>query len=762
MVNRFRSPLSAGVSAAAAGSLLLGAAGGAAAAPEPSGGSDGASSQDSALARQAERIDRAPVAAATGDGVHVGWRLLGDDPQDLAFHVYRDGERITEEPLTEATSLQDPDGAAGATYRVSTVVDGVERWATEEFSTWGGQTRDIPLQKPEGGTTPDGVDYSYTANDTSIGDVDGDGEYEFIVKWYPTNAKDNAHSGYTGSVMLDAYEMDGTQLWRIDLGKNIRAGAHYTQFQVFDYDGDGRSEVMAKTADGTVDGTGGAIGDPEADHRNSEGRVLEGPEYLTVFDGETGAAVDTVDYVPPRGDLENWGDDYGNRSDRFLAGTAYLDGQSPSAVFARGYYTRAVIWAVDFDGEELSSRWVFDSDEAGDEYEGQGNHSLSVNDVDGDGKDEIVYGSMTLDDDGSALYNTGLGHGDAQHVSDFDPSRPGQEVFSAHEDIGASGGRGATLRDAATGEILWDIPGETDTGRAAMGDIDPRHPGAEGWAVGGDASWDSRTGQLKSASGELISETIPAANFLTWWDGDLLREITDHDYDAESGTGVPTISTWNYEEETEEELYRAEGTLSNNGTKGNVAVQADLLGDWREEIVTRTEDSTALRIATTVIPTEHRLRTPMSDSQYRLSIAWQNTAYNQPPHTSYFLGEGMEQPPAPRLDYTAEAPEFEDVPDAADGAPGPVTVDVEDAEVGKLRVEATIAEGEVNGTRFALIVDGEERATAQVEDRTPRDQDVKLEADDVGPGQHEVQVVASNDAGETASEAVTVTVPADD
>jgi len=607
--------------------------------------------------RQAERIDRSPVAVATGDGVYVGWRMLGDDPEAIGFHVYRDGERITDRPITGSTNLVDPDGTASSTYRVSAVVGGssVERWATDTFTVWDGQTLDVPLDKPADGTTPDGKAYSYRANDASVGDVDGDGQYEIVLKWDPTNSQDNSKGGYTGNVYVDAYELDGTRLWRVDLGRNIRAGAHYTQLQVFDYDGDGRAEVMAKTADGTVDGAGTVIGDAGADHRNASGYVLSGPEFLTVFDGRTGAAIDTVDYTPPRGTVTDWGDGYGNRVDRFLAGTAYLDGEHPSAIFSRGYYTRAVIAAYDFDGEHLSQRWVFDSDVAGEQYEGQGNHNLSVADVDGDAKDEIVFGSMTIDDDGTALYNTGLGHGDALHVGDFDPSRPGLEVFAAHESMSASGGRGATFRDAATGEVLWSIPAIKDTGRAAMGDIDPRYAGAEGWAVGGDAAWNSPRGQLMSASGELIGENIPAANFLTYWDGDLLAEIGNHDFDDTTRTGVPTISKWDDEKGEEVEIYRATGTLSNNDTKGTPALQADLFGDWREEVVTRTEDSTALRIATTVDPTEHRLRTLMSDPVYRLGVAWQNTAYNQPPHTSYFLGEGMAQPAAPALAYTTPA-----------------------------------------------------------------------------------------------------------
>ncbi|WP_345710969.1 PxKF domain-containing protein [Kineococcus glutinatus] len=608
------------------------------------------------LKRQAERLDRAPVAVAGTTGVYVGWRLLGQDPQDLPFHVYRDGRRITAQPLTGATNLQDAGGSAASTYRISTVVGGVERWATEEFGVWDQQTLDVPLQRPAGGTTPSGQAYTYNANDASLGDVDGDGQYEIVLKWDPSNSRDNSQAGYTGNVYLDALELDGTRLWRIDMGRNIRAGAHYTQFQVFDYDGNGRAEVVAKTADGTVDGAGTVIGDPAADWRNSGGYVLSGPEYLTVFDGASGAAVDTVDYVPPRGDVAAWGDAYGNRVDRFLAGTAYLDGEHPSVVMARGYYTRTVVSAWDFDGENLTSRWVFDSDEAGDEYAHQGNHNLSVADVDGDQKDEIVYGSITLDDDGGVLHNTGLGHGDALHVSDFDPSRPGLEVFAAHEAMAASGNRGATYRDAETGEILWSIPATRDTGRAAMGDIDPTHPGAEGWAVGGDAAWNSPVGQLVAADGTLIGTAIPAANFLTWWDGDLLREIGDHDWNTTTSTGVPTISKWNWQTDRAEEVYRATGTLSNNSTKGNPSLQADLFGDWREELITRTEDSSALRIATTTDLTDVRLRTLMSDPTYRLGVAWQNTGYNQPPHTSYFLGEGMTTPPAPSIALTGTDP----------------------------------------------------------------------------------------------------------
>ncbi|GGF38452.1 hypothetical protein GCM10010922_12230 [Microbacterium sorbitolivorans] len=631
------------------------------------------------LERQTEYLDRAPVAVHADNGVLVSWRMLGSDPDDIAFHVYRDGEKITDEPVTGSTNLLDEAGSDGSVYTVTQVLDGSEYTATGDFGVQAGDYLSVPLDKPADGYTKDGQPFTYSANDTSVGDIDGDGTYELFVKWDPSNAKDNSQAGYTGNVLLDAYRLDGTRLWRIDLGRNIRAGAHYTQFQVFDYDGNGKAEVIMKTADGTIDGAGTPIGNASADHRNSSGYVLQGPEFLTVFDGATGAAIDTIDYNPPRGDVGAWGDGYGNRVDRFLAGTAYLDGEHPSAIFSRGYYTRAVVAAYDFDGEKLIERWVTDSnDEANEALFGQGNHNLSIADVDGDGKDEIIYGSATLDDDGGLLYSTGLGHGDAIHVSDLIPSRPGLEVFAAQEHVSAEGGMGATMRDAATGEILWSIPAVRDTGRAAAGDVDPRYEGAEGWAIGGDSAWNSEVGQLVSADGEVISEAIPPANFLAWFDGDPLREIVDHTFDQEGYWGYPTISKWNWETGTTDVILADEGARSNNGTKGTPNLQADLFGDWREEIAWRSADSSELRIYSTTDETELRLRTLMHDPVYRLGVAWQNTGYNQPPHTSYFLGEGMEMPAAPSIRYTVDAPE----PELIEGSTHSVSAEITHRAIG--------------------------------------------------------------------------------
>lgn len=355
------------------------------------------------------------------------------------------------------------------------------------------------------------MNYTYHANDASVGDLDGDGEYEIVLKWDPSNAKDNSQSGYTGNVFLDGYELDGTRKWRIDLGRNIRAGAHYTQFLVYDFDGDGKAEIVCKTADGTVDGAGVKIGDASADHRNTSGYILKGPEFLTVFSGDAGKALSTIDYVPPRGTVSSWGDNYGNRVDRFLAGVAYLDGVRPSIVMARGYYTRTVLVAYDWRNGNLSRRWTFDSNSSTNAgTAGQGNHSLSVADVDGDDKDEIVYGSLVVDDNGAKLANTGMGHGDALHVGDLDPDRSGYEVFKVNEDKNAT--YGAAMYDPRNGNILWGVNTGKDTGRGMSADIDPRTKGNEQWAPGIG---------LRSAKGQLITNTLPSSiNFGIWWDGD--------------------------------------------------------------------------------------------------------------------------------------------------------------------------------------------------------------------------------------------------
>lgn len=596
-------------------------------------------------ARQMEYLDRGLIAVKIENGVYVGWRLFGNEDESISFNLYRDGNKLNSTPITQSTNYHDESGTIQSTYCLKIVIEGKEKQVSEDIQVWDANYLTVPLSKPEGGTTPDGVTYTYSANDASVGDVDGDGEYEIILKWDPSNSKDNAHKGHTGNVYLDAYKLNGTHLWRIDLGKNIRAGAHYTQFMVYDLDGDGKAEIACKTADGTIDGTGVIIGDSKADFRNKEGFILEGPEYLTIFDGETGRALATTDYDPPRGNGSDWGDNKGNRVDRFLACVAYLDGERPSLVMCRGYYTRAVLVAYNWREDHLQKVWKFDSlDTGNEEYAGQGNHSVSVADVDNDGKDEIIYGSAVIDHDGSGLYTTKLGHGDAIHVGNLNPNRPGLEVFQVHE---VPSENGTEIHDAGTGEILWGMSSIEDVGRGMAADIDPRFDGAELWS---STHWKTGGEGLYSSTGEKITDITPQSfNFAIWWDGDLLRELLDHDFDEETGIGVGKIDKWDYEKGQLINLLTANGTRSNNGTKGNPCLQADLFGDWREEVIWRTEDSHELRIYTTVELSEHRIHTLMHDPMYRLGVAWQNTAYNQPPHPSFYLGHGMEKPPVQNI-----------------------------------------------------------------------------------------------------------------
>jgi len=566
-------------------------------------------------------IGRGLVAVMTDAGVLVSWRLLGTEPYDLGFNIYRDGVKINAEPIVKTTNYLDQSGTLDSSYYICSVWNNQELDASAVVSVWEKHYLSIPMVKPAGGVTPAGDRYGYHVQEASVGNLTGDSELELVVKWDPSNAKDNSEHGYTGNVYIDAYTLDGELLWRIDMGHNIRAGNHYTQFMVYDLDGDGRAEIVMRTADGTVDGQGNVIGDPNADYRDIRGRILSGPEYMTVFDGETGVVLDTIDYKPPRGSVNDWGDTTGNRADRFLAAIAYLDGQRPSVIMARGYYTRTALVAYDFVDGRLKERWVFDtaSDLSLRTWQGQGNHQLSVADVDSDGKDEIIYGAMTIDDDGTGLYNTGLGHGDALHVGVFDLNRPGFQVFGVHENV--PNDAGINLRDARTGDIIWSYPTDYDVGRGMAANVDPNYPGAETWA------WRS---PLMDAYGNAITSTYPPNCFAIWWDGDLQREIMEY----------TTLFKWDWEKKRVETILAPSGLGQNH----RPIIQADLFGDWREEVIFRSADSLELRLYITTDLTDYRYYTLMHDRMYRVAIAWQNVAYNQPPHPSFYIGEEVDPP----------------------------------------------------------------------------------------------------------------------
>lgn len=662
--------------------------------------------------RVMEKLDRGTVAVKTNGGVYLSWRLLGTESlTNQAFDIYRDSEKIYTTGEHDATCYTDSKGTADNKYTVVPKGEAIDK--TEAVDVWTTNTtykgrsvayKDIAFKVPDGGKTPTDEEYTYTANDMSVGDLDGDGEYEYIVKWDPSNSKDNSVKGYTGNVYLDAYELDGTLLWRIDLGVNIRAGAHYTQYMVYDFDGDGKSEVILKTAPGSKDGEGNYVskagknitkGDDKKDYRNSSGLLVGedgGPEYLTVFNGETGAAMQTVDFDPPRSILTSseWGDSYANRSERYLAAVAYLDGVHPSVVMTRGYYTYVYAAAYTWDGTDLKEQWL--STNTPTEANGgtgctvkyadgtsknntnktlyaQGAHSVSVADVDNDGYDEIIFGSAVLDHDGTVLTYDGRGHGDAEHVSDFDNDGK-QEIFMAHE----AGKHNDKIIPYAVdikrynGDIMLQAA-QGDIGRGIMDNVDDKYALSSGnlslfWSVAADGIYNQageKVGNIPNTNGSNME------NFAVYWDGDLGRELLDGNklvkYSIKSGTERIYYNSKNS---------TLPGSI-NNSTKSNACLTADLFGDWREEIVLRYGDG--VRIYFSTIPTDYRLTTLMHDSQYRCAIAWQNVGYNQSPHTSYYIGSAAlaKDSGGNTLNYLAPNTSFTEVtyPDTSSITPRP-------------------------------------------------------------------------------------------
>ena len=577
--------------------------------------------------RLMEMLDRGLVAIRSGTSNYIGWRLFGTDPQDISFNVYRGGTKLNTTPITNSTNYVDTAGATTDVYSIRPVINGQEQTSSRAVGVQADAYRSIPVQQVPGDT-----DWSYEINDGAVGDLDGDGTYELVIKRFS--------SDYDEYPVIEAYRLDGTFLWRINLGPNHLAMQEIDPI-VYDFDGDGYAEVALRTCEGMTDGTGVVTGDTNGDgvtdyrgYGAADGFIDAGPEFLTIFDGQTGGELARADYIP-RVCLSQWGDTYGHRADKFHMVVAYLDGHRPSLVICRGIYGLTKLEGWNWRDGKLTKLWHFNSEEWPG-FDSQGNHNLSVGDVDNDGKDEIVYGGMCVDHDGTGLYTTGQGHGDAIHMSDMDPERPGLEVWRCVE----TSVTGAAFTDAETGAVIFEYVNTSDVGRACAGDIDPRYLGYEVWG--------STNCPMYTCKGVNIGASSLSINFMVWWDGDLLRETLDHA--GTEGNWYGKIGKWDYVNKVENTILTATGTLSNNWTKGNPILSGDIYGDWREEALWRASDNRSIRIYSTTDPTSYRIYTLMHDPQYRMAIAWQCCGYNQPPHPGFYLGDGMSDPPIPYIE----------------------------------------------------------------------------------------------------------------
>jgi len=583
---------------------------------------------------QMENLDRGVVAVKVTGGVYVGWRMFGYEytgtDSDTSYNLYKDGAKLAN--VTDSTNYLDAAGTATSKYSVSAVLKGTEGAQSAAVTPWAQQYISIPLTKPGS---------QYNANDGATGDLDGDGKLDIVLKW-EGSTKDNSQAGVTDPVYLAGYTLAGKQLWMINLGINIRGGAHYTQMSVGDFDGDGKAEVSVKTAPGTKDGTGAylstgpaATDDDTADYRNTDGYILTGPEYLTVFAGDTGKELATVDYPVPRGNVGDWGDTYGNRLDRYNGGIAFVSDTGtgktatgrPSIIQQRGYYTRLTMSAYNWRDGALTKVWTFDSNTAANsKAAGQGDHSAMAADVDGDGAQEILTGPLTIGSDGTWHCSSGMGHGDAFDAAELVPGK-GISVFSIHE---GSGGMDAHDANTCTFYFKTTEPGvDSNRGRAEY-----VGPGDENTASCYCSSCNEHLAACATGDATIATTTSPGSNFVIYWDADEWREL-------ENGTSIT--------KNTGETLLNATGCASNNGTKSTPTLTADLLGDWREEIVYRDSTNANLRVYTTTDVTKRRIYTLMHDPTYRAQVAFENASYNQPPHPGFRIAPNMDPPPVPSI-----------------------------------------------------------------------------------------------------------------
>ncbi len=598
--------------------------------------------------RYVDKIDRGLVAVPSAtSGNFVSWRIFGEEYYDVTYNLYCNGSLLASG--LEVSCYNHSGGTSSSQYQVAAVVRGVEQEKCEAITRWEKDASNdnaplvIPVQNVTGRDNTDQNSH-YALNDISLGDLTGDGIVEFIVKRPCDLVLDTSQSNCFH--VLDAYDRFGNRLWWIDLGPNMLSGPDEQWDCIcYDWDMDGKAEVLLRGQDNMIihhsDGTTTEIGDMTVDTRNTvttsnsnQAYTNTGNEYLLYLEGATGKPYqigpdehpDYMDYPNPRGSASEWGDSYGHRSTKHYFGAPYLDGRHPSIFLGRGCYTKHLMKAFDVDPatHQLTQRWAWECTVSGSPWYGNGFHNFAIADVDWDGRDEIVFGNMIIDDSGVGLCTTGLGHGDAQHCSNFNPYRHGQQQFVCCEDNPNS-----CFYDATTGEILSRYVGTDDDGRALMGNFTNDYPGSVGRTVNTD--W------ISSVNCK-VNSNLNGDNFINWadlnqriyWDGDLCDEY----FDSPGTEGYGAIykangaGRWNFA-----------SSKCANSSKNNPGAIADILGDWREELVMRKSDNTAILVYTTNISTTYRIPTLWHDHQYRNAIVWQSVGYNQPPHKSYFLGE---------------------------------------------------------------------------------------------------------------------------
>ncbi|MBQ0019541.1 MAG: autotransporter-associated beta strand repeat-containing protein [Bacteroidales bacterium] len=604
--------------------------------------------------RVADKLDRGLVAQKAATGVYLNWRILGEEYYDVTYNVYRDGTKLNAEPLS-VSNYTDKTGTTSSTYTIKAVVRGVEQDASKSVKPWSTSYKEIKL-------THEGIASKLIPNDACCADVNGDGELEILMKFdndseaaqsYP-KAGPTVDGKVTGEYSIfECLKLDGTRLWWVNCGPNMGDFQNNEQNIVaYDWDCDGKAEAVMRLAEGSTIhyangktytiGANGQNGTSWTNYRAATGGgtnwfVHDGKEFLVYCNGETGEVYQCIDFPLARfeageTDLNKaWGDGYGHRSSKFFFGAPYLDGRKPSIFLARGIYTRHKMVALDVNPatHKLTQRWKWYNNTNG-PWKGQGYHNFAIADVDWDGRDEIVFGSMVIDDNGKGLSTAGLGHGDAQHCGDLNPYVHGQEQFCCNEDE-----QGFNYRDATTSKIYAQtLHVGKDVGRAMAGNFTEAYPGGLGTAWGTIST-------VANAEVSGLDATGVNSNMRIYWDGDLVSETFNGEKLNDSPGVIAKYGSWT-------PIYTCAGSLTNNYTKATPCYQGDILGDWREEIIMRTPDNN-IRIYTTPTSTTYRIPTLWADHQYRNAMVWQMCGYNQPPHPSFFLGktDGITQAPPP-------------------------------------------------------------------------------------------------------------------